>query len=1054
MDRALVNSDIDEPSLRALQGLYAGQRVPPEKKPFLISLRDSSGPAMVVDGGGAILDVASQIASMAAGFNPGVAFGVAEILDSWTGRTDSTATQAIRAAFIELLARQLGWHHLHLHLCHSGAEANETALGMCYQRRKNRAARHVIAFRNSFHGRMLVTLAATWNPAKREPFAWPGCQASFVDYPEMPVGDDVRAAPVPAGWQSLWSTAPRRGFDDQVRARFAEPDGLLSDEIDSLLQARALLQSGQHFAVILEPMQCEGGDRYSSARFHQALINLCRAFEVPLVYDEIQTGFGLGGDFFWHRKFDLRDDRGQPVHPDYVVIAKKAQVGAVIAHHASPFGHESFDAASLARGFIQASIVEQYRKEINAIEQRSRTELPALLDRYPGQVDRPRISGLSFAFDFADPEMLKRFVAQRFHHGLLYYPAGDRAARFRFNLAMRDRWLDVAWQQIRAALQATFRADAVPAETVPVAIDRESADTYYDFHQQFLARKLAAIAPVTASVTDARQFIRDSLQQAGLAHLELIELDAESWPDWRERIERLQTANYEPLRQTPIKKFDRLIRARNSLAIVVCEDQEIVAMAFAAPPSNFPLERGLRGDERFDDPQTVYMLDLTVIRRYRGQLGRLMKQWLCLLAQQRGLSAVIGRNRDHLARGMWAINLSLGSYITRVIREDYMDEHDYRDCLMYRCDLTWDLPPQDLSGGVDRPLTGPDLNPRFCRDNMPTLVNKLTLSNFVTRDFLENLEYVFALLPDSLQHGYTASGVSECVDKLVKAIWLQRKPRTRLVTLAGSWYGTGSFLARALTGTGESWFDVQRIAGSKPAQVMRDLDQALAADAVLAVFVEPLGWMNGRRIPLDGLLEIQEICRRHHVPLVSHDSGGLFYRYTADRFGPSGTGGYLPDAGLIALGGQMAMCYMDKSWFVDTPLMFISTWDGDAFSLARFAEMARRTHADPSAHEELIERFHQRLIQKLADNGVTDYDLFRGTGWFNGPVEARLAHVLVERGRAPGLFAEPRCDAAVCGNGIGTGVIRLGGRGDPRDWFVMYQHPVSKTPGSGLVCYP
>ena len=45
--------------------------------------------------------------------------------------------------------------------------------------------------------------------------------------------------------------------------------------------------------------------------------NMAQNFQIPLIYDEVQTGFGLGGDFFWYQLFDLQDSFGQSIHPDF-----------------------------------------------------------------------------------------------------------------------------------------------------------------------------------------------------------------------------------------------------------------------------------------------------------------------------------------------------------------------------------------------------------------------------------------------------------------------------------------------------------------------------------------------------------------------------------------------------------------------------------------------------------------------------------------------------------------------------------------------------------------
>lgn len=997
----LVNQDVDQPSVDRMQVYYDRRMIPAEKKPFLIDLRRSAGPLLAVDGDQFILDVASQIASKGLGFNAGAMFGAAQFLETWTGADKSATVQQVRNAFQDLLSRMLEWDDLHVQLCNSGAEANETALGMCFNNRSHRAARKVIAFEGAFHGRMMIALGSTWNENKRAPFAWDGYETSFAPWPTM-AGDDICGPAIPDGWQAAWSDSQRTDFQETVRSTFASDDDLLASEIESLLVVREYLASGEHYAVILEPMQCEGGDRYSSARFHNGLINLCRAWSVPLVYDEIQTGFGLGGDFFWHRKFQLQDSHGHPVYPDHVVLAKKAQVGAVLSHRPCDFV-EQFSTASLIRGFIHASMIDQFRGEIGQLEQRNRHELQLLVEKYSPRISNPRACGLSFAFDFDDPQLLKKFVGKRFQFGLLYYPAGERSARFRLNLAFRGEMVDVAWGQIAAALAATL--DEPLEKAGPVSISPPDVDSYLDFHKRFIAAKLKSLQELAPLSGGADAFLKGALQRFGI-EAQVVFLTEGNWQQYRQQVQDLQGIIYEPLRQTAIEKFDQLIAADHSLAIALVQDGNIIAMAFAAPPVNFPKERGVPEDPYFEDAKTVYMLDLTVIPEYRGKLGRVMKQAFCLAAQSKGLEAIQGRNRDRLARGMWAINLSMGSVCTRVLKDDYVDEYPYRDCLMYRCELDWKDEPVYLSNAVHQALDAMDLTEDFCEAGLPLVTNKLTLSNFVTHDYLQQLDRVFGLLPESLRHGYTASGMSECVDKLVKTIWLKRKPRRQMLTIGTPFFGHGSFLSRSLSGVADPLFESLNIPVGD--ELLKQLEEHVRSDQVLAVFVEPLGCLTGQRIDRKMLIEVSRICRQHKTPLVTHDSAGMFHRYSTDAFLPTAMEGFEPDAGMIFLGGQMAVCFMRDEFFEETPLMFISTWDGDALSLAQFDHAL--TVAEMTPPRELMEQFHTVLEAKLDADGVRERALQGGVGWFRGPVNSELA----------AMFRETRENVFVSCPGVGA----------------------------------
>ncbi|MCP4078706.1 MAG: aminotransferase class III-fold pyridoxal phosphate-dependent enzyme, partial [Planctomycetaceae bacterium] len=211
----LVNRETDETSLRRTQLLYDQKLIPAEKKPFLIDLRHSGGPFMAVDNGQFILDVASQIASLGLGFNAGAMFGAAQFLESWTGNQQTYAIRAVRKAFHQLLLDLSGWPQMHLQLCNSGAEANELALGFCFKHRKDPQAKKILAFEGAFHGRMMMTLASTWNVKKREPFVWQGYETSFAPYPEMDTSD-ITAPLIPAQWQEVWAQSSQQ-TNEQAR---------------------------------------------------------------------------------------------------------------------------------------------------------------------------------------------------------------------------------------------------------------------------------------------------------------------------------------------------------------------------------------------------------------------------------------------------------------------------------------------------------------------------------------------------------------------------------------------------------------------------------------------------------------------------------------------------------------------------------------------------------------------------------------------------------------------------------------------------------------------
>jgi acetylornithine/N-succinyldiaminopimelate aminotransferase len=167
-------------------------------------------------------------------------------------------------------------------LCNSGAEANEAAIKLVrrWAASKGRAPeqRTIITFRGSFHGRTLATVTATAQPKYQEGYE-----------------------PLPAGFRYL-------DFND----------------VAALEQAFA---AGDIAAVMLEPVQGEGGVLPAAPGFLKRVRELCDQHDALLVLDEIQCGMGRTGTLFAHAYDD--------VTPDIVTLAKALgcgfPIGAMLA---------------------------------------------------------------------------------------------------------------------------------------------------------------------------------------------------------------------------------------------------------------------------------------------------------------------------------------------------------------------------------------------------------------------------------------------------------------------------------------------------------------------------------------------------------------------------------------------------------------------------------------------------------------------------------------------------------------------------------------------------
>ncbi|ARU03944.1 aspartate aminotransferase family protein [Comamonas serinivorans] len=152
--------------------------------------------------------------------------------------------------------------------CNSGAEANETALKLArlHGHRKQVAEPMILVMENGFHGRTIATLSATGNAAKQ------------------------------SGFEPLLPGFLRLPYND----------------IDAVCQAAK--QSPDIVAVLVEPVQGEGGIRVAGTDYMRELRALCDKHDWLLMLDEIQAGMGRTGAWFGHQHADIE--------PDVMTLAK------------------------------------------------------------------------------------------------------------------------------------------------------------------------------------------------------------------------------------------------------------------------------------------------------------------------------------------------------------------------------------------------------------------------------------------------------------------------------------------------------------------------------------------------------------------------------------------------------------------------------------------------------------------------------------------------------------------------------------------------------------
>lgn len=285
----------------------------------------------------------------------------------------------------------------------SGAEANECAIKLA--RRFGGRGRHVVVSAlGSFHGRTLAALAATGQPAKHEPFQ-----------------------PMPEGFRHV-------AWDDL-------------DALESALDPSVA-------AVLLEPVQGEGGVNPAGAAFFQGVRRLCDERGILLMVDEIQTGLGRTGRWFGHQHFG--------VEPDVVTFAKalgngvpigacwaRAEVAEVFVpgDHGSTYGGQPFATAAARAVLAELEAIDAPRR---AAETGAR--LADALADLPGVV-AVRGLGLLLAAELAPGLASKDVAAAALAAGLIVNPVTPTALRLAPPLTITADEVDRAVAILRTVLQ-------------------------------------------------------------------------------------------------------------------------------------------------------------------------------------------------------------------------------------------------------------------------------------------------------------------------------------------------------------------------------------------------------------------------------------------------------------------------------------------------------------------------------------------------------------------------------------------------------------------------
>jgi len=346
------------------------------------------------------------------------------------------------ARFVEVFGRLAMPAHLrYAFFIEGGALGVENALKVAFdwKVRRNRAkgipgekGQQVVHFRQAFHGRTGYTLSLTnTDPRKTDffpKFAWPRIDNPGLRFPVTP---EVERDSVAAEARAL----------DQIDAAFARnPDDIA--------------------AILIEPIQAEGGDVHFRPAFLRALEQKARDYDVFFILDEVQTGVGITGKMWAHEHFGLR--------PDAVSFGKKLQVGGcmvgprvdevpenvfrVSSRINSTWGGGLTDMVRGAR-FLEVIHEDGLLENTRTVGERLLAGLVALERETGGKLAGARGLGLMLAFDLETPELRDRAQELMLENGLLLLGCGVRSIRFRPPLNLTPAEADTALDLVRKSLK-------------------------------------------------------------------------------------------------------------------------------------------------------------------------------------------------------------------------------------------------------------------------------------------------------------------------------------------------------------------------------------------------------------------------------------------------------------------------------------------------------------------------------------------------------------------------------------------------------------------------
>lgn len=280
----------------------------------------------------------------------------------------------------------------------------------------------ILSFKTGFHGRLFGSLSTTRSKPIHKldipAFDWPQASFPMLKYP----------------------------LEDHVQENAREEQRAL-EEVENLITTF----HSPPAAVVVEPVQSEGGDNHASPAFFRGLREITRKHDVLLIVDEVQTGVGATGKFWAHDHWNLQDP------PDMVTFSKKAQTAGYYFGNSELRPNKAYRQFNTwmgdpARAILFRAIIQEIQR-LNLVQNTAETGdylfngLADLSKTYPGEIKNLRGKGQGTFIAWDSPQR-DDFLKKAKNVGINIGGSGAQAVRLRPMLIFQKRHADLLLEGI------------------------------------------------------------------------------------------------------------------------------------------------------------------------------------------------------------------------------------------------------------------------------------------------------------------------------------------------------------------------------------------------------------------------------------------------------------------------------------------------------------------------------------------------------------------------------------------------------------------------------